>query len=382
MIVPTHTLERVSTQATSLSEAKNGSGRSKDVSNKQGRGVKNFRHWFFRGLAAIIGLAAIYIGLSSWEISSLFLLVMGTLFAVYGVTGYGVTGDYHSRPENEVDDLPDPIELTPIPIEQSETRLLGRFPTYWALGEAGSFSCWKWSNTSQALAQDAADKRAAELLRLYRDYKTLPKHYLYSDKKLREAVVKQVGNGVISRNAYGAQILNTESILFADIDFPEGLPVSARKDFVEKKISYLRAWISSRAGWGFRVYRTAAGLRLLATGELFNLEDPHVYYILEELGTDPLYRKLCRVQQTFRARLTPKPWRCSMDSPPHSWPFRNERDEKVFQKWLLRYEHSCNGYAVCRFVSSLGVSASIPEILRIQNIHDFETKCNLKLPLA
>ena len=68
--------------------------------------------------------------------------------------------------------------------------------------------------------------------------------------------------------------------------------------------------------------------------------------------------------------------------PPRYWPFRNEKEESTFKKWLGRYEFFSQDYAVCRLVVALGVEAKIPEIVQIQNIHDYETKCHLRLPLA
>jgi hypothetical protein len=88
------------------------------------------------------------------------------------------------------------------------------------------------------------------------------------------------------------------------------------------------------------------------------------------------------VQETFRARLTPKPWRCEYEAPAQRWPFRTESEASSFGKWLKRYEFLCQDFAVCRFVAAIGVEAKIPEIVLIQNIHDYETKCNRRLPLA
>ena len=367
------------------------------------------RYWVIRGLAAALGLMCIYIALDRSDLSTVLMIPLGAVFAAYGLLGRDVLSGFEYAPPprrepsgdrdhqsnsggsadkeleglNQPDILPEPIELSLTTVDEGATKLLSRFPTYWALGQAGNFGCWKWSNTSQAHAQELADQRASELLRMFKENDhAFPDHYLYSDKKMREAVVRQVGSAVISRNAYGAQILNTESVMFADIDFPQDLPVGRRAHFVEKKISFLESWISGRPTWGLRVYRTAGGLRLLATGALFDPCDPQVDEILVQLGTDPLYRKLCKVQETFRARLTPKPWRCEWTAPPRYWPFRNEKEESVYKKWLSRYEFFCQDYAVCRLVVALGVEATIPEIVLIQNIHDYETKCHRKMPLA
>ena len=38
--------------------------------------------------------------------------------------------------------------------------------------------------------------------------------------------------------------------------------------------------------------------------------------VFDTLGADPPYRRLCRTQKCFLARLTPKPWRCGVAKPP------------------------------------------------------------------
>jgi predicted RNA-binding Zn-ribbon protein involved in translation (DUF1610 family) len=63
-----------------------------------------------------------------------------------------------------------------------------RFARYWAKGVAGPFSCWKYSNTSLEEAQSLANARIAQIAENYKQSKTLPNKYLYSDKRLREPV--------------------------------------------------------------------------------------------------------------------------------------------------------------------------------------------------
>jgi hypothetical protein len=69
-------------------------------------------------------------------------------------------------------------------------------------------------------------------------------------------------------------------------------------------------WSRNHPEWGWRIYRTRAGLRLLATQGLVEADSDVADGVFEALGADPLYRKLCKTQKCFRARLTPKPWRC------------------------------------------------------------------------
>ena len=56
---------------------------------------------------------------------------------------------------------------------------------------------------------------------------------------------------------------------------------------------------------------------------------------------NPLYRRLCRTQKWFRARLTPKPWRCGFENPPCRWPWPDGRAEARYKDWETRYKKAC-----------------------------------------
>ena len=200
----------------------------------------------------------------------------------------------------------------------ASNSMSARFARFWAKGVSGPFSCWKFSNTSQEEAQNLADERVAQIAEKYKKAKILPKKYLYSDQRLREPVIKETHNSVISQNAYGCLVLNTADVMFIDIDFPEEKSAgllksffkSPAKDVQAETLAHIASWTSQNPAWGWRIYRTFAGLRLLATNGVFTPDTPEVDAVFEALGADPLYRVLCRVQKCFRARLTPKPWRC------------------------------------------------------------------------
>ncbi len=76
------------------------------------------------------------------------------------------------------------------------------------------------------------------------------------------------------------------------------------------RIAKAELWTRNHSDWGWRIYRTRAGLRLLATHALFDPETAAADGVFDALGADPLYRQLCKTQKCFRARLTPKYWRC------------------------------------------------------------------------
>ena len=105
--------------------------------------------------------------------------------------------------------------------------------------------------------------------------------------------------------------------------------------------------------------------------------------IFQALGADPLYRKLCKTQKCYRARLTPKPWRCEFGAgKPPRWPYANARAEKRFQKWEAEYQTASAGWATCTLVRQIGNSMIHPDVQHIVKLHDDATRVGSNLPLA
>jgi hypothetical protein len=202
----------------------------------------------------------------------------------------------------------------------------------------------------------------------------------------------------VTRNAYGALVLNTASIMFIDVDFPPIAPTEYLRHFLAKLFgrssrspetqceslawSRFEQYVGDRPHWGFRVYRTCAGLRALATHDLFDPASDTTLATLESLGTDPLYVRLCRAQQCFRARLTPKPWRCGHYGNNVLWPRETADRQRQFDEWLAGYKSRQSRYATCRLLGTLGNTAIHPEVERIIEIHDTVTRCNEPCELA
>ncbi len=221
-----------------------------------------------------------------------------------------------------------------------------RIPKYWAhgvqsvsdfAGQSHTFGCWQSSDVSVADAQQKADARARQLAEKLAAHEQLDR-YAYGDRAMREEI-RQVITGpagrelaVMTRNAYGALVLNAAQAMFIDIDFPDkGLggaaPGPVRRLFggappnpEEAPLRQISAWAAQRPDLGMRVYRTFGGLRCLIINVPFDPAQADAQAILRDLKSDPLYIRLCRAQECFRARLTPKPWRCGIrQSPPRTW---------------------------------------------------------------
>ena len=274
------------------------------------------------------------------------------------------------------------------------------FPKFWAQGRSGAFSAWRWSNISVEDAQTAA-KLAAEKLAAQFDLEDdrKPDRYGYPDRPLREPVLQEFRNtagelsAVVTRNSYGCQVLNAAQALFVDIDFPPppktgglfsslfGKKPEPPPDPAAPAIAKAQEWANRHPGWNWRIYRTAAGLRLLATHALFNPTDRSCHDVFEAMGSDRLYRKLCETQQCFRARLTPKPWRCDVAHPPFRWPHPDPSKELAVARWDAKYQAASHLWATCKLLSE-GNGQIHSDLQPLVKLHDEMTRATSSLPLA
>ena len=128
-------------------------------------------------------------------------------------------------------------------------------------------------------------------------------------------------------NRYNAVVLNSRNMLMIDIDFGDerfSRFAGARDedDVVAaiKSLNTLDAWMKVEhfadrefAKHSYRVYRTHSGCRVICTSKCFP-QGTHgylAYHLMMFVKADRQYMKLCDVQKCYRARLTPKPWRCN-----------------------------------------------------------------------
>jgi hypothetical protein len=104
--------------------------------------------------------------------------------------------------------------------------------------------------------------------------------------------------------------------------------------------------------------------------------------MLKLFDSDPLYMRLCRIQKSFRARLTPKPWRCGSSKLKVGFPFTGPHDQTRFNNWQAQYEPLANRFATCRFLAEIGNSPVDPLVQALVTVHDTTTKAMSGLPLA
>lgn len=270
------------------------------------------------------------------------------------------------------------------------------FPKFWVLARKGGICAWGWSDVSQAAAQADGDARVNRIAAWLEDGGTGPRNpYGYPDRPMREPVLHEFATpdgsvrAVVTRNSYGCLVLNTANALFVDVDEkPGGLGgvfsglFGKRKTFEDTVTEQLEKWIAGHEGWGWRAYRTKAGIRLLATHRPITPEDPICQEAFREFQADRLYQKLCVNQKCFRARLTPKPWRCGVERPGKSWPFAHRDAEAEFTRWEKSYRAEAAGFAACRLLGEFGVQSPHAEIAELVTFHDQATGALSDRPLA
>ena len=124
-------------------------------------------------------------------------------------------------------------------------------------------------------------------------------------------------------NRYNAAVLNSRNMLIADVDIgderlnrfagatDEDEVIDALKSLrrLEEAYPYERLTLTEES---YRVYRTRKGCRVICTSAIYPTHDSYPGRLLMQfLKTDRQYMELCDVQKSYRARLTPKPWRCN-----------------------------------------------------------------------
>jgi hypothetical protein len=283
-----------------------------------------------------------------------------------------------------------------------------KFYKYWAPDEAQvkagsrSWTLRAYGGSNQSL--DDARRRAREVAERAASAISAgrpPADYDYAERPLREEIIEEISAGdetiaVITRNSYGSLILNTSQAMFVDVDYPlnsngagdtatlggalksfwgrltgqsaKQSPPAPSQD--EALLARFNKVTNSHAGLGIRVYRTAAGYRLLATSRPYDPMSSEVETLLSDFGSDALYTRLCKAQQSFRARLTAKYWRCGAAKPPLRYPWTNTEEESKYRQWEQAYHERANHFAVCSHIANLGDPAVCDEVAPVMELHD------------
>jgi hypothetical protein len=255
---------------------------------------------------------------------------------------------------------------------------------------------WGGSNKDVADAEQAAEIRLAWLKEQVQFTAKGPKTsnlYEYGSGVIREEWLQLLDGtddepeAVITRNRYGAPVLNARSLAMIDIDLPDEAPSRGLAfwkkpaDPAQRARDFVREWHAQHPRTSLRVYRTPNGFRVIRTDQEVPAESAEAQQLLAELGNDKLYAALCRRQQCFRARLGPKPWRAACRLPPGTFP-REGNAQSRFESWLMEYEVASATHAACRFEESLGEENIAGTLRRLVTTHDEMSGALSELPLA
>ena len=336
-------------------------------------------------------------------------------------------------------------------------------PRYWSYARTGTgVLVWRSSSESEAAARFEAEKAAQRITRIEHGEPMTISEYPYG-VTIREKLLGEFDDtqgqlqGFVTRNHTGAEVLNVKNVMFLDWDTEvtpapvlgiwETLKNLFVKNFSWKKVllgrgkltvsvqdlhnddwsqqeedwadhpdqpwenTYPWAAVAELAAfmsavtqwpdWSVRIYKTCAGYRGLVTHDLFDPTAESTLDLMRQFRCDPQYTALCKRQESFRARMTPKKWRCKLKGKSLSPSFRfhypgsdlagwpegtpeyvvaqNVRDawaeyDVIYDDAVQSYEQASAEYATCRYLGTVGRETIHPDIAAIIGLHDEMTK--------
>jgi hypothetical protein len=247
-------------------------------------------------------------------------------------------------------------------------------------GESKEIKVYGGSNLS---LEDASRNALAKIEKIGR--KIGGERHVFDDyeAEIREEVLEEVrSDAVITRNRYGASVLNVERMLILDIDKPKfsffDLLKRRNGDQDKNKIYEMVRKLAAKYGnLAFRIYETSQGARVIVLGREFDPRDPATARMMKEFNCDPLYTLLCKKQGCFRARLTPKPYRIKLRG--RKFVFPREGNDAETQQWLDEYARESRRFSVCKFIEQVGSNHLTDDVVRL---HDEMTGAHTHLSLA
>lgn len=242
-------------------------------------------------------------------------------------------------------------------------------------------AAWEAAPTSSQGKVDAHRKRLRELYGCGN-----PGEYA---SPICEEILSEIDSrNIVTRNWYGAEVLNSEDSCFVDIDY-------VRPTFREKwsrifgKLKTCEEILSNRADkvlalpenddLGIRLYKTAEGFRMVVHGENLKPGSPRMMELFRVFNADDLYTFLCVKQQCYRARLSPKPSRIGVRGVRKAgrFPFGDDSAKALHAEWVDQYNAKSVGFAVCKFLFARGRDARTVAV----DFHDQAAKAFSTLPL-
>jgi len=246
---------------------------------------------------------------------------------------------------------------------------------------------WQWRLSKQEKAAIAKlfPSTETELCRLTDPvWYELGGEYQVIDEPIVEEFAHE-GNqiGLITVNSYDAKILNANNLMIVDVDLPTNCEFSQNLGHIiayskKQALSVLKLFCQENTDYGFRVYATRAGLRYICTTHRAYPHHESTKQIFRCLYADPLYVQLCQFQGTFRARLSPKPWRVGNAEETSRWTY--DRNQGYVTPQGRQWEE----VRVCKALGIVGKKHILEEFKLIIKHHDEITQAlnRQDIPLA
>ncbi len=235
-------------------------------------------------------------------------------------------------------------------------------------GAEQEVTCYGGSNISVDDARGKAKEKAQKIQR-----KIAGERHLFEDYEveIREEILQTIDDhSIVTRNRYGARVLNVESLMILDIDKPKPSGGLFKKKDTrppkEQIFEMVKALATTKyKDLGFRIYETYQGARVIVLGKEFNPRDGGTKKMMDEFNCDPLYTMLCIRQGCYRARLTPKPSRMKFRGYKVKYP--REGEDSEFQNWVSEYENMSRSFSVCKLIDQVGASYSMNDVVMLHD---------------
>jgi len=239
-------------------------------------------------------------------------------------------------------------------------------------GAEQEVTCYGGSNISVEDARGKAREKAQKIQRKIAGEKHLFEDY---ESEIREELLQTIdAHSAITRNRYGARVLNIENLMILDIDKPKpaagGLGGLFKKKDTRPPKEQIFEMVRNLAttkykDLSFRIYETHQGARVIVLGREFDPRDDATKKMMDEFNCDPLYTLLCNKQGCYRARLTPKPSRMKLKGFKVKYP--REGDDSEFQRWVSEYENMSRSFSVCKLIEQIGASHYVTDVVRLHD---------------
>ncbi len=254
-----------------------------------------------------------------------------------------------------------------------------------AENEVYTLYAWGYSNQSLDDAKLVGEKKIKVLKAFHSEVDDVEDETLYADyferpkpeEILSDSVMGDPATAII-RNRYGAEILCSEKLCFVDLDYQGLWAKLGLKSMAARSIkARVHKVMGKNNEVSYRLYETKNGFRLVLLDRPYEAESEFVRKLMTSLGADRLYVRMCRAQECFRARLTPKPWRCGIKNLPPEYPTTKPGSGDARNRWVSDYTAKSANYSTCKLVETVGQDRADPQLLKLcLDVHD--AKCRVR----